>query len=151
MPENAVNPVSNEAPEFVQGEIVGVEETRIRVRLESGGTGYMRPPEGVEVDAIRVGRRATFRIVASDSAGSPTLAFAESRDAPTTQEPFDREVVRLHDALANHPPANSARPAERVYLGEEQIRDWIDRVERSLGRFRKNRAKRLDEEFYNGS
>lgn len=151
MPENVVNTTSNEDPELVGGEIVGVEDTRIRIRLDSGETGFVTPLDQVKTDRIRVGCRATFRVVATDPGGSPTLAFAESQDGPAAEEPFDREVVRLHNALANHHPSNSVRPIERVHLGEEQIQNWIGRVEGSLGRLRRSRAKRLNEEFYNGS
>jgi len=151
MPENVVNPTSIEDPELVGGEIVGVEDTRIRVRLDSGETGFVTPPDQAKTDRIRVGCRATFRVVATDPGGSPTLAFAESQGGPAAEEPFDREVVRLHNALANHHPSNSVRPVERVHLGEEQIQNWIGRVEGSLGRLRRNRAKRLNEEFYNSS
>ena len=151
MPENVVNPTSNEDPELVGGEIVGVEDTRIHVRLDSGETGFVTSPGQAKTDRIQVGRRATFRIVVTDPGSPPTLAFAESQDGPAAEEPFDREVVRLHNALANHHPSNSVRPVERVHLGEEQIQNWIGRVEGGLGRFRKNRAKRLNEEFYSGS
>ncbi len=151
MPENVVNPTSTEDPELVGGEIVGVEDTRIRVRLDSGETGFVTSPDQAKIDRIRVGSRATFRVVATDPGGSPTLAFAESQDGPAAEEPFDREVVRLHNALANHHPSNSVRPVERVHLGEEQIQNWIGRVEGSLDRLRRNRAKRLNEEFYSGS
>jgi hypothetical protein len=151
MPKNMLNPTSNEDPELVGGEIVGVEDTRIRVRLDSGEAGFVTPPDQAVTDKIQVGHHATFRIVATDPDGPPTLAFAEGEDGPVVEQPFDREVVRLHNALANHRPSNSIRAVERVHLGEEQIQNWIGRVEGGLGRFRKNRAKRLNEEFYSGS
>ena len=151
MPENVVNPTSNDDSELVGGEIVGIEDTRICIRLDSGESGFVTPTDPGKTDRIRVGCRAMFRVVAANPGGSPTLAFAESQDGAAAEEPFDREVVRLHNALANHHPSNSVRPVERVHLGEEQIQNWIDRVEGSLVRLRKNRAKRLDEEFYNGS
>ncbi len=150
MPENVVNPTSNEDPKLVGGEVVGVEDTRIRIRLDSEEIGFVTPLEEAMTDRIRVGHRATFRVVATDSDGAPILAFAESQNGPAAEEPFDREVVRLHNALANHHPSNSVRSVERVHLREEQIQNWIGRVELSLGRLRKNRAKRLNEEFYNG-
>ncbi len=151
MPENAVSPTSNEEPELVGGEIVGIEESRIRVRLDSGTIGFIERPAAGEAGKIRVGQRASFRAVASDAGGPPRLAFAEREDAQAAEEPFDREVVELHNALANHRPSNSVRPVDRVHLGEEQIQNWIGRVEGSLDRLRKNRAKRLNEEFYTGS
>ncbi len=152
MPENVVNSAPKEEPALVEGEIVGVETSRIRVRLDSGTIGFMPLGEG-EPEKIDVGRRATFRIDATDPGGSPSLSFAEADVSPTGNEPFDRDVVRLHNALANHHPSNSVRPIERerLTLGEEQIQSWIGRVETGLGRLRKNRAKRVNEEFYDGS
>lgn len=144
---------ANEGAELVEGEIVGIEGTRIRVRLDSETIGFMERPPDEATERIRVGQRARFHIVATDPGGSPhlALALAEEEDVPVVEEPFDREVVELHNALANHHPSNSVRPAERVHLGEEQIQNWIGRAEQSLVRLRKNRAKRLNEEFYTGS
>jgi hypothetical protein len=150
MPENVVNSDQSEEAALVKGEIVGVERTRIRVRLDSGTIGFM-PLGDVKDGRIEVGRQARFRIVATDPGGSPSLAFAETTEAPAADEPFDRDVVRLHNALANHRPSNSVRSVERLTLGEEQIQNWIERAESGLGRLRKNRAKRANEEFYNGS
>ena len=151
MAESGVHPTPNEEPELVGGEIVEIKGDRIRVRLDSGLLGFVAPSEGTKPAELRVGLRATFHVVMADVDGSPTLAFAVSQETPTAKEPFDREVVRLHNALATHHPTNSIRPAPRVHLGEEQIPQWIRRVESRLGRLRKNRAKRLDEEFYNSS
>jgi hypothetical protein len=151
MPETVIHPASSEEPKLVSGEVVGIDGDRIRVRLDSGATGFVAPAEGKKPEELRVGLRASFRVAATDADGSPVLAFAASQERPAPEQPFDREVVRLHHALANHHPANSVRPAERVHLGEEQIQQWIGHVESRLGRLRKNRAKRLNEEFYNGS
>jgi len=148
MMENAPSPASNEEAGLVRGEIVEVEDTRLRVRLESGAIGFVAVADVPDAGSARVGHRATFRIVAGGPADSPALTFVEHREA-AAEEPFEREVVELNKALANHRPSNAVRPVERLHLGEEQIQDWIARVDESLGRFRKNRAKRLNEEFYN--
>ena len=152
MPKNVVNSAPKEEPALVEGEIVGVEGTRIRVRLDSGTIGFMPRGKG-DAESIEVGRRATFRIDGTDPGGSPSLSFAVVDASPTVVEPFDRDVVRLHNALANRHPTNSVRSVERerLTLGEEQIQHWIGRVESGLGRLRKNRAKRVNEEFYDGS
>ena len=139
---------SNEETGTVAGEIVGVEETRVRVRLDGGSIGFVARAEAPDPEATRVGERAEFRVIASAEDGTLTLAFAGGGQ-PVAEEPFERDVVRLHNALANHRPSNSVRPPERIHLGEEQIGDWIDSVEASISRIRKNRTKRLDEEFYN--
>lgn len=150
MPESALNSTSKGEPELVDGEIVGIEGSRIRVRLDSGTIGFMPLPEQGTPAGIEVGDHAAFRIVATDPGGSPALALEQAGGAPVAEEPFDREVVELHNALANHHPSNSVHPIERVHLGEEQIQSWIGRVEGSLDRLRKNRAKRQNEEFYTG-
>jgi hypothetical protein len=151
MPDSAVHPAPGERPELVDGEIVAIEGDRIRVRLGSGVTGFAAPADGTTPVGVRVGSHATFRIESSDPNGAPRLAFAASPEGTETDESFDREVVRLHNALANHSPTNSARPAEHEDPGEEQIQQWIGHVDKSLTRLHKNRAKRLNEEFYNGS
>ena len=149
MPESAAKLTPKEEPKLAEGEIVGIEATRIRVRLDSGTIGFMPLGERQGHDGIEVGTHASFRIVAIDPGGSPSLTLAEE-DTTVAKEPFDREVDELHHALANHQPANSVRSVERVHLGEEQIRSWIGRVEGSLVRLRKNRTKRQNEEFYTG-
>ncbi len=147
---------SEAKPALVDGKAIGVEGTRIRIQLDSGVIGFVAMSGQVTEDTIRVGQRATFRIVSpGESNGAPILAFAEHpATAPIPQESFDRDIVRLRNALANHHPSaptNSAGPVEHIRLGEEQIRSWMARVETGMDRLRRNRAKRLDEEFYNGS
>lgn len=150
MSENAVNSTSNETPEVVDGVIIGVEGDRIRARTDSGAIGFVTFPEGTTADGIRVGLRAVFRVMATDPSGAPTLAFVPEQHAPPSERPFDRDVVQLHNALANQHRSNTAPPVQRIHLGEEQIQQWIECVDASLARLRKNRAKRLNEEFYGG-
>jgi hypothetical protein len=151
MPENATHPASSEQPGLVLGEIVAIDGDRICVRLDSGVTGFVASSEEAKSDALRVGLRASFRVASTGADGSLALEFTTSQERSVPEQPFDREVVQLHNALANHHPANTVAPVERVHLGEEQIQKWIGCVESRLGRLRKNRAKRLNEEFYNGS
>ncbi len=150
MPEEKIPSEDGVRSELLRGEIIAIEETRICIRLESGGFGYVASPERSDADALEIGCRATFRVVTTGSSGVPDLAFAEAASDSAVVEPFDRDVVRLHNALANHHPTNTTRPAEpapEVHLGEEQIRAWIDKVDETVGRLRRHRAKRLNEEF----
>jgi len=151
MTEHEVKPVSSEDPGIVGGEIVAIEEACVRVRLDTGSLGLAARASTADAEALHAGQRAMFRVLASDAEGTVTLAFADGENGPAVQEPFDRDVVRLHNALANHRPSSPVpvRSPERIHLGEEQIHSWIDSVDASLGRIRKNRAKRLNEEFYN--
>ena len=148
MSENAPNGTPARDLAVVSGEIVEVAASYVRVRLDSGEIGTA--PAGPELGALRAGDRATFRAVSADPGAALALAFVEGdHAAPTAEEPFDREVGRLHSALANHRPSAAVRSVERVHLGEEQIRTWIRRVEGRVDVLRKHRTKRSNEEFYN--
>jgi len=154
--EDNVTRSSSEEAAFVSGEIIGIEKTRIRVRLDSGivGVVLLSDQETEMPTAVQMGQRQSFQVVSSGTSdAAPVLAFSLDCRDTAANEPFDRDIVKLQTALANHhvSPSSSAPPIERVHLGEEQIRSWMDRVEASIGRLKKNRARRLDEEFYNGS
>ena len=131
------------------GEVIAVEEARVQVRLDTGAIGFVPRSDGGDVRDLAIGSHATFRIVSADPSGDTTLAAVQIPVTPVAGVSFDRDVDRLQDALANHHPAAPAPPVERVSLGEEQITNWLTAVDASIGRIRKNRAKRLNEEFYN--
>jgi len=142
---------SIEEPALLSGEVLGHEGTQVRVRLDSGVVCLAAPPEEEAAGTLGVG----LRVSVSTGTGAPdgSLVYTVTRALPDSpiQEPFDREVVELHNALANHHPSTPVRPVKRVLLGEDQIRNWIGRVDTTIARLRKSRAKRLNEEFYNGS
>ena len=150
MSENAADPTSNETPEVVGGVIISVEGDRIQARTDSGMIGFVTFPKDTSADGIRVGLHAGFRVMATDPSGAPTLAFVPEQHAPPFEQSFDRDVVQLHNALANQHRSNAVPSVDRIHLGEEQIQQWIECVDASLARLRKNRAKRLNEEFYVG-
>jgi len=147
--ENMADPTPKGDTEFLRGEIVAIEDARVRVRLDSGSFAFLPRSESGPESGLVVGRYATFRVAATGADGSVTLALAEHRDEPDAEPSFDRDVHRLHDALANHHPITAPKPVERISIGEEQIQNWLHSVETKIGRIRKNRAKRLNEEFYN--
>jgi hypothetical protein len=149
MAQNTPSQPPHEELEHFGGEVIAIEEARIRVRLADGKIGFVPRTSGGNARELEVGSRTMFRVVATAPSGETTLAIVESPATPVAGQSFDRDVDRLHNALANHHPTAPARPAERVSIGEEQIRNWVTTVESSLGRIRKNRAKRLNEEFYN--
>ncbi|MFC2081601.1 hypothetical protein ACFLSF_03850 [Candidatus Bipolaricaulota bacterium] len=128
------------------GEIIEVEGGQTRVRLSSGDIGVL--PSTGEAGALQPGQRATFRIERRDGSQPPVLSVVR-RDDPAPMPAFDQEVDRLHDALANHHPTNCYQQPQQDLIGEDRIQQWVNSVERRLAALRKNRAKRLDEEFYN--
>lgn len=149
MMENTPTRPSSDEPTFHDGEVIAVEEACVRVRLDTGAIGFVLRSDEEGSGDLPVGSRATFRVVSADPPGETMLATVQSPVAPVARASFDREVDRLQDALANHHPTAPAPPIERVSLGEEQITNWLAAVDASIGRIRKNRAKRLNEEFYN--
>ena len=149
MPENSAKSSPSEDPEVLRGKIVAIEESRIRVRLESGRIGFAEPAE--EAGMLVVGHEATFRLVADQTTESPILAFVSRCVAPEPAQSYEQEIARLHHALSGRRPTHTVGSVERVHLGEEQIREWMARVDECVDALRKNRAKRLDEQFYNSS
>jgi len=146
MTENTPTRPSEEESTLRGGEVIAVEEACVRVRLDTGAIGFVPRSDSGDVRDLAIGSRATFRIVSADPSVGTVLAAIQT---PVAGASFDRDVDRLQDALANHHPAAPAQPVERVSLGEEQITNWLTAVDASIGRIRKNRAKRLNEEFYN--
>jgi len=151
-PEHSTTPGS--PSESLRGVVIAVEATLLRVRLESGEV-VAAAPMSKEIAETRIGTQAMFRVLGVTAEGLRTAAFAGEivPDGVTEplgppEEPFDRDVVRLHQALANHHPATVTRGAERVHLGEEEVRSWIGRVDARVERLRKSRARRLNDRFY---
>jgi len=151
MPETGSDRTSNEAPEIVGGEVIAVDEARVRVRLDSGSFGSVPRSDGLPESALSVGFHGVFEVIERGPDGSTTLALRPAPIPVVGDAPFDRDVVRLHNALANHHPKPMTQTVEHVSIGEEQIQSWLEKVEASISHVRKNRAKRLNEEFYNGS
>ena len=126
------------------GEIIALDGDRVRVRLSSGEIGVLQ--NNSDAPTPEPGQQATFRIERRDPSHGPILSIVH-RDDPTPMPAFDQEVNRLHDALANHHPTNSYQQEPQDLIGEDRIQQWVNSVERRLATLRKNRAKRLDEEF----
>jgi hypothetical protein len=131
------------------GEIVGIEEGRIRVRLETGVTGFLATSAGEE-PLLQVGQHGTFCVVRNDENGDPVLGLVEVKGEQTPHS-FEHDVNRLQDALNHHHAAPIAREDAAVTMDEQSIQNWLGRVDKSLDKLRRNRSKRLNEEFYTGS
>ena len=130
------------------GEIVGLEEERVRVRLETGVIGFL---SGIEKDVIQssfqLGRRGTFQIAQCDENGETLLSFVSIQGSEEPRS-FEHDVDRLQNALNHHLSGPIARAEVIPTLDEQRIQQWLNRAEKSLEKLRRNRAKRLDEEFY---
>lgn len=140
------------SPELpLDGEIVGIEEARIRVRLETGVIGFVEALAEAEApSSVQLGQKGRFRILSSADGEAPSLSLISIVDlaAPLS---FESDVDRLQNALSLQHSTSIARDDVVPTLDEQHIKQWLDRTKTSLERVRRNRAKRLDEEFYSGS
>ena len=140
------------SPELpLDGEIVGLEEARIRVRLETGVIGFVDAlAEAESPSSFQLGQKGRFRILSSADGEAPSLSLISIVDlaAPLS---FESDVDRLQNALSLQHSTSIARDDVVPTLDEQHIKQWLDRTKTSLERVRRNRAKRLDEEFYSGS
>lgn len=140
------------SPELpLDGEIVGIEEARIRVRLETGVIGFVEALAEAEApSSFQLGQKGRFRILSSADGEAPSLSLISIVDlaAPLS---FESDVDRLQNALSLQHSTSIARDDVVPTLDEQHIKQWLDRTKTSLERVRRNRAKRLDEEFYSGS
>ena len=135
----------------LDGEIVGLEDERVRVRLETGVIGFLTGIVKEETQpSIQLGQHGTFQIMRCDEDGEPLLDLV-SIQATKAPRSFDRDVGQLQEALNHHHPTPIVREEPVPTMDEQRIQQWLDQVGKSLEKLRRNRAKRLDEEFYSGS
>jgi len=135
----------------LDGEIVGLEDERVRVRLETGVIGFLTGIAREEIQStFKLGQHGSFRIERRDKKGETLLSLV-STQASEAPRSFEHDVDRLQDALNDHHATPIRRDEVIPTMDEQRIQQWLNRVESSLEKLRKNRAKRLDEEFYSGS
>jgi hypothetical protein len=133
----------------LNGEIVGMESGRIRVRLETGVVGFLVvSTEGEE--SLELGQQGTFRVRSCNENAEPLLDLAEIENEEPPRS-FDHDVSRLQDALNYHHVPPVAREETASTMDEQRIQDWLTRVEQNLKKLRRNRSSRLNEELYTGS
>ncbi len=126
------------------GEVIDAGGGRIEVRLDGDEVGVLR--DGVEPLPV-VGHRGEFVVEGRAADGRAIVAPARPSGNAAEAAAFDLEFDRLQSALAGRPTAPRAqlpRTASRS-IHEEQIRDWVRRVDSTLSQLRKHRAKRLSE------
>ncbi|MFC2078541.1 hypothetical protein ACFLSZ_01015 [Candidatus Bipolaricaulota bacterium] len=142
-------PISSSAP--VAGEIVGLEGECVRVRLETGVIGFLTGVVKEEIQSsLQPGQHGRFQLIRHDENGDPLLSLV-SVQAADTPRTFDHDVDQLQDALNHHHPTPVAREEIIPTMDEQRIQQWLDQAGKTLEKLRRNRAKRLDEEFYSGS
>lgn len=142
---------SSTSPTSFGGEVVGLEGTRVRVRLETGIIGFvMGKPDEQSGLPLQLGQKGRFTVFESNADGETLLRVLSLQESSKPRS-FEHDVDQLNNALAQHPAASIEHHEVVPTLDEQRIQQWLNRVDGSLDRLRKNRAKRLDEEFYSGS
>ena len=137
-----------EGRRVAEGEIILTEGDRFVVRLEDGTMGTMLLPEDPsQRSQLTVGFRARFQVEPCDPNAQPMVVLLSAAPSGMPADRFDQDVHRLHSVLTNHriPPNGWNAPDDPA--GEKQIEAWVSRVGEALSRIRKNRTKRLDEQF----
>jgi predicted RNA-binding protein with RPS1 domain len=144
-------PTSASPSKPLGGEIVALEDGRVRVRLETGTVGLLADTAGAKhKSSLKLGQHGRFQILRCDENGETHLSLVsfQDTDASPTVEP---DVDELQNAIIHHHTAPAQHDREFPALDEQRIQNWLNRVEKTLIKLRRNRAKRLDEEFYSGS
>lgn len=133
------------------GEIVELEDERVRVRLETGEIGFLTGIESAEIkSSFRVGQHGRFQMLQCDENEESVLSLVSIQDSEAPPS-FEHDVDQLQNALTYHHTAPTMHDEVVPTLDEQHIQQWLNRVEKNLTKLRRNRAKRLDEEFYSGS
>ncbi|MCD6136700.1 hypothetical protein J7J63_08330 [Candidatus Bipolaricaulota bacterium] len=144
------------------GKIVEVTERGLIVSLSDRDRGLVPASASLSLEAMMEqfssGAQVRVLIAAKRDDGSYSLSIAE-RQMGKAPNKFDQEFARLNEVLTNHTPSSAARngatggsaarssPKEEASI-EERMKEWIAKAEQGLARLRKNRGKRLSDEFY---
>lgn len=139
-------PASISPSQLQNGEIVALEAGRVCIRLESGVIGFLTGISKEEIQStFKLGQRGMFQIERCDENGETLVSRAATSEVRPS---FDHEVNRLHEALNQHHSTPVKRDEIMPVMDEQHIRQWIEQVDTSLEKLKRNRAKRMDEEFY---
>jgi predicted RNA-binding protein with RPS1 domain len=141
-----------EAGKIVVGKVLDVTDKGLVVSLSEEDRGVVPVSEGLPVEAIQCfqpGGQIRVRVVVADKLGSYILAI-EEKPSDSRLSKFDQEFNELNYVLTNHTPHVKGQKVtvEQPSI-EERMEAWISKAEEVLSKLRKNRAKRLSEEFYN--
>jgi len=135
----------------LDGEIIGLESERVRVRLGTGVIGYLAEIANAEIQSsLQLGQHGTFQILRCDENGETLLSLMSIQDSEASPS-FEHDVDQLQNALNHHPATPITHDEVIPTIDEQRIQQWLNQVGKNLEKLRRNRAKRLDEEFYSGS
>ncbi len=135
----------------LDGEIVGLEGECVRVRLETGAIGFLKGLDKATMESsFQLGQQGRFLIVRCEE-NEETLLSLVAIHSTEASPAFEHDVDQIQSAVANHHTPSITRNEVIPTLDEQRIQQWLNRVEKNLTQLRRNRAKRLDEEFYSGS
>lgn len=155
--------MSFEIGKTVTGKIVEITERGLVVSLSEEDMGLVPASASLSLEAMMErfssGAQVEVLVGVQSEDGSYALSI-EQRPMKADASKFDQEFAKLHEVLTNHTPSSAARTntARRnaVHTSskegasiEERMEAWIAKAEKGLARLRKNRGKRLSEEFYN--
>jgi hypothetical protein len=135
----------------LDGEIVALEDDCVRIRLESGAIGILAVDVGAQTNPpFSIGQHRQFNVLRRDANDVAILSLVAGQDSDASPA-FEHDVDELQSALTNHRTPLAVRNDEGFpTLDEQRIQQWLNRVDKNLTKLRRNRAKRLDEEFYSG-
>lgn len=137
----------------VTGKTVKVTERGLVVSLADDHIGIVPVSASLSVETMieRFSPDTVVRVVigVQNDDGNYVLAI-ERQPVDRNATEFEKEFTRLNHELTNYSshPAPT-RPTLESPSIEEKIEAWIAKAEKGLARLRKNRGKRLSEEFYN--
>ena len=145
--------MSLEIGKTVIGRIVEVSEKGLIVSLTNKEMGVVHTSASLSIETMMErfssGAEVHVLIGVQEDDGRYALSIEQHIVEPNTGQ-FDKEFARLNHELTNY--SSHIVPAEPTAESpsiEERMEEWIAKAEEGLARLRKNRGKRLSEEFYN--
>jgi predicted RNA-binding protein with RPS1 domain len=141
-----------EAGKRVIGKILDVTDKGLVVSLSDEERGLVPVCASFSLEEMRrfqLGGEIRVTVGLLDEQGSYVLAV-EDRPADSSASKFDQEFNKLNYVLTNNTPRVKGNDVKvEMPSIEERMEAWISKAEKRLSRLRKNRGKRLSEEFYN--
>ena len=142
-----------ETGKTVIGRVDKVTERGLVVLLSDENTGIVHASASLSIETMMErfssGTQVHVSIGVPDENGSYALTIEQKPPDAGVAE-FDQEFAQMNHVLTNYSPhvrvTGSSPESPSI---EERIEAWIVKAEKGLVRLRRNRGKRLNEEFYN--
>ena len=142
-----------ETGETVIGTVAEVTERGLVVSLSDENIGIVHASASLSIETMMErfssGAQVRVSIGVRDESGRYVL-FMQQKPPDADVAEFDQEFAQMNHVLTNYSPhvrAPGSSPGGPSI--EERMQAWIAKAEHGLARLRKNRGKRLSEEFYN--